>query len=126
MKTPNNWQWNLTYQQEIFSRSSIEIGYVANNGYNLLKNYVANQVLNGDTNGNGIDDRREYVITAPANAALRQFGVFGNNNIGVWDHSGKSTYNSLQTQFISRFGQGSQFQASYTLARSRANLRDDR
>ena len=126
MKTPNNWQWNLTYQQEIFSRSSIEIGYVANNGYNLLKNYVANQVLNGDTNGNGIDDRREYVITAPANAALRQFGVFGNNNIGVWDHSGKSTYHSLQTQFISRFGRGSQFQASYTLARSRANLRDDR
>ncbi len=121
MKTPNNWQWNLTYQQEVFKRSSIEIGYVANNGYNLLKNHVANQVLNGDLNGNGMDDRREYVITTPANAALRQFGVFGNNNIGVWDHSGKSTYHSLQTQFISRFGQGSQFQLSYTLARSRAN-----
>lgn len=121
MKTPNNWQWNLTYQQEIFKRSSIEVGYVANNGYNLLKNYVANQVLSGDTNGNGVDDRLEYVTTTPANAALRQFGVFGNTNIGVWDHSGKSTYHSLQTQFISRFGRGSQFQASYTLARSRAN-----
>jgi Carboxypeptidase regulatory-like domain/TonB-dependent Receptor Plug Domain len=121
MKTPNNWQWNLTYQQEVFRRSSVEIGYVANNGYNLLKNYVANQVLSGDANGNGVDDRREYVITTPANAALRQFGVFGNNNIGVWDHSGESTYHSLQTQFISRFGRGSHFQASYTLARSRAN-----
>jgi hypothetical protein len=121
-QTPYNWQWNLTYQQEIFRRSSIEIGYVANNGYNLLKNYVANQVLSGDTNNNGIDDRREFVITTPANPALRQFGVFGNNNIGVWDHSGESTYHSLQTQFVSRFGRASQFQMSYTLARSRANF----
>src|SRR5206468_9555732 len=39
-----------------------------------------------------------------------------------WDHSGRSKYHSLQTQFISRFGRASQFQASYTLARSRANL----
>ncbi|HUG93818.1 MAG TPA: hypothetical protein VML55_23520, partial [Planctomycetaceae bacterium] len=29
---------------------------------------------------------------------------------------------SLQTQFVSRFGRGSQVQASYTLSRSRANL----
>ena len=78
-------------------------------------------MLNGDINNNGMDDRREFVITAPANTALRQFGVFGNNNIGVWDHSGESTYHSLQTQFVSRFGSGSQFQMSYTLARSRAN-----
>ena len=75
---------------------------MANYGYDLLKNYVANQVLNGDINSNGMDDRREYVITTPANAALRQFGVFGNNNIGVWDHTGESTYHSLQTQFVSR------------------------
>ena len=121
MRTPNNWQWNLMYQQEVWTRSTIEIGYVANYGYDLLRSSVANQVLNGDTNGNGVDDRREFVIT-PANPSLRQFGVFGNNNIGVWDHSGESTYHSLQTQFISRFGRGSQFQASYTLSRSRANL----
>ena len=48
--------------------------------------------------------------------------MFGNTNIGIWDHTGKSTYHSLQTQFINRFGRGSQFQASYTLARSRANF----
>jgi hypothetical protein len=42
--------------------------------------------------------------------------------IGVWDHTGESTYHSLQTQFVSRFGRGSHFQTSYTLARSRANL----
>ena len=31
-------------------------------------------------------------------------------------------YHSIQTQFVSRFGRGSQFQASYTVARSRANF----
>ena len=40
----------------------------------------------------------------------------------IWDHEGKSNYNSLQTQFINRFGRGSQVQASYTLSRSRANI----
>jgi len=120
--TPNNWQWNATIQHEVFRNSTLEVGYVANYGYDLLRMYVANQILPGDTNGNGIDDRREFVITSPANPALRQFGVFGNNNIGIWSHDGESTYHSLQTQFVSRFRRGSQMQASYTLARSRANL----
>jgi hypothetical protein len=120
--TPNSWQWNVMFQHEVWRNSTIEVGYVGTHGYDLLKIRVANQVLNGDINRNGIDDRREFVITSPANAELRQFGVFGNNNIGVWDHTGKSTYHSLQSQFISRFGRGSQFQASYTLSRSRANL----
>jgi hypothetical protein len=122
MKTPNNWQWNVMLQHEVWRNTTIEVGYVANYGYNLLKNHVANQVLSGDINRNGVDDRLDYVRTTPANAALRQFGVFGNNNIGIWDHDGESTYHSLQTQFISRFGRGSQFQTSYTLARSRANF----
>ena len=56
------------------------------------------------------------------NAALRPFGAMNAGAVTLWDHSGKSTYHSLQTQFISRFGRGSHFQASYTLSRSRANL----
>ena len=120
MRTPNNWQWNLTYQQEVFDRSSFEVGYVANYGYDLLKIHVANQVLNGDVNRNGRDDRNEYILTN--DAALRQFGVFGNNNIGIWDHTGESTYHSLQSQFVSRFGRGSPVPGLATLSRSRANF----
>ena len=37
-------------QHEVFRNSTIEVGYVANYGYDLLKIHVANQVLNGDTN----------------------------------------------------------------------------
>jgi carboxypeptidase family protein len=121
-KTPNNWQWNVSFQHEVFSKSTIEVGYVANYGYDQLRMQVANQVLAGDTDHDGVDDRRQFVLTAGGAPALRQFGVFGNNNIGIWTHSGESTYHSLQTQWITRFGRGSQFQTSYTLARSRANL----
>ena len=123
-KTPHNWQWNLTLQHEVFRRSTIEVGYVANYGYDLLRMQVANQVLTGDTNANGIDDRREFVLTpADVSRRLRQFSQFDSNtNIGIWSHTGESTYNSVQTQWITRFGRGSQFQTSYTLARARANL----
>ena len=122
MKTPNNWQWNATFQHEVWPKATIEVGYVANYGYNLLRTHVGNQVLPGDSDHDGVDDRLQYVTTTPANAALRQFGVLGNTNIAIWDHEGKSNYNSLQTQFINRFGRGSQVQASYTLSRSRANI----
>ena len=73
---------------------------------------------------NGIDDRlRVRHDDRRPMPALRPFGVFGDSNIGVWAHDGESTYHSLQTQFISRFGRrGSQVQSSYTLSRSRANM----
>jgi len=48
---------------------------------------------------------------------VRPFGVFGDAKITYWDHTGRSTYHSLQTQLVSRFGRGSQFQASYTFSR---------
>jgi hypothetical protein len=126
MRTPNSWQWNVTVQHELWRKTTLEVGYIANYGYDLLKTAVPNQVLSGDSDRNGVDDRLQYITMPLAdgnpNAALRQFGVFGNTNMGLWTHDGKSTYNSLQTQFISRFGRGSQFQTSYTLSRSRANF----
>ena len=122
MKTPNNWQWNVMFQHEVWRNSTVEVGYVGNYGYNLLRTANVNQVLSGDSDRNGVDDRLQYVQTTPANASLRPFGVFGDGNINYWEHTGESQYHSLQTQFISRFGRGSQVQASYTLSRSRANL----
>jgi hypothetical protein len=53
---------------------------------------------------------------AGCQASFQQFGVFGNGNILYWRTTGKSEYDSLQTQYIARFGRGSQFQASYTFS----------
>src|SRR6185436_9747557 len=48
----------------------------------------------------------------------RPYGIFGNNRITIWGHDGETKYHSLQTQLVSRFGRGSQFQASYTWSKS--------
>jgi len=53
---------------------------------------------------------------------LRPYGVFGNASIAILDHAGSTMYHSLQTQLVSRFGRGSQFQASYTLSRTTGNV----
>jgi hypothetical protein len=121
-KTPNNWQYNISYQREIFKKTTWDVGYVGNRGYDLLTSAEINEVAPGDINHNGIDDRREYVLSNPSNAALRPYGAaFGDRRITFWEHSGHSSYNSLQTQVVSRWG-ASQVQASYTLSRTKANV----
>ena len=60
---------------------------------------------------------------APRRRPLRPYGVFGDGRIVIWGHDGESNYHSLQTQLVSRFGRGSQFQTSYTwsqVARARS------
>lgn len=118
--TPHNWQWNFTVQHELWPNTTVEVGYVGNKGYDLLRNRDINQVLPGDVNHNGVDDRLDFARNQSF-AEVRPYPQWGDHRITFWDHSGRSNYHSLQSQLVSRFGQ-SQFQASYTLARTRANL----
>jgi hypothetical protein len=116
-----NWQWNLSVEREIARNTTLEVGYVGSKGFDLLLPYDANEVPAGDNNHNGVPDRLDYIhagSSGSARAALRPYGVFGNNSIAILDHRGNSIYHSLQTQLISRFGRGSQFQASYTFSRA--------
>ena len=118
---PNSWTWNLTFERELFRNTTLELSYVGTRQLDQLHFYDANQVAHGDINGNGIDDRLDFTHAGGntgIQASVRPYGVFGNTNIWIWGHDGKSNYNSLQTQFVSRFGRGSQFQASYTWSKS--------
>lgn len=120
--TPHNWQWNLTAQHEVFRNTTAEVSYVGNMGRDQLSNYDANYIGAGDRNGNGISDRLEYAREAAGvGPQVRPFGIFGDNRITFWDHGGESIYHSLQTQLVSRFGRGSQFQTSYTWSRTIGN-----
>jgi hypothetical protein len=118
--TPNTWQWNFTVQQEIHRDTTVEVGYVGSRGRDLIRTRDENQVLSGDINSNGVDDRLDYARNLDL-GAVRPFGVFGDRRITFWDHTGKSSYHSLQTQVRSRVGR-SHMQASYTLSRTRANV----
>jgi hypothetical protein len=112
---PTNWTWNLTLQREIAHNTTLELSYVGNKGVNLLRFQDINQVR-------GEADRLAYVRAraeedSDTAAELRPYGVFGDNRITFFDHSGHSIYHGLQSQIVSKFGRGSQFQASYTYSK---------
>ncbi len=121
---PNNWQWSLTLEQQVWRDAILELSYVGSRGIHMIRGMDASAVPSGDPNGNGVPDRLEYVRSFgdPAStAALRPFGVFGDTSIVIATNSGSSIYHGLQTQLRSRFGRASQFQASYTFSRTIAN-----
>jgi hypothetical protein len=111
---PSTWQWNLSVQHEVFRNSVLEVGYVGSKGVDQLQFYDANQVPAAN--------RAAYARSQPADASLRPYGVFGDTDITIWAHDGETSYHSLQTQFVSRFGRGSQFQTSYTWSKSLGNI----
>ena len=112
-----NWQYNVSVQREIAHNTTLEVGYVGSKGFDLLRPYDINQVAPAN--------RVAYIHAGSDEetaAALRPYGVFGDTQIAILDHGGSTTYNSLQTQLVSRFGHGSQFQASYTLSKTTGNV----
>jgi hypothetical protein len=120
-KFGHTWQWNVSVQREIARNTTLEVGYVGSKGSHLPHPYDSNQVPPGDNNGNGVPDRLDFIhagTNSDARAALRPYGVLGNAPIVVRGHGGNTNYHSLQTQVVSRFGHGSQFQASYTFSKS--------
>jgi len=119
--TPFTYQYNLTWEQRLGRDSTLEVSYVGSQGRDLLRDRDINQVpLNQDIDDNGVNDRLDYVRCNTndwgCRAQYRPYGVYGDTMIYFRDTDGRSDYNSLQTQFLTRFGRGSQFQASYTLA----------
>ena len=116
---PYNWQWNVTYQRELFRNTTLELSYVGSKGGNMTGNTNINQIPAGDPNGNGIADRVEYARTGSvALRPLNGIAGIGDGNVAFWQHNRSSIYHSLQTQLVSRFGHASQFQLSYTLAKA--------
>ena len=119
-RVPNNWQWSLTLEQQAWRNATLELSYVGSRGLQMTRFADVNAVASGDPNGNGVPDRLEYVRSfgdSATKASLRPFGVFSDSGIQVAGNSARSIYHALQTQLRSRFGRGSQFQASYTFSR---------
>ena len=121
---PNNWQWSVTLEQEVWRNATLELSYVGSRGVNMYRGVDVNMVPSGDSNRNGVSDRLDYVRSfgdSAAAASLRPFGVLRDQPIVVATNGGSSIYHGLQTQLRSRFGSASQFQASYTFSRLVAN-----
>ena len=129
---PYRMQWNLNVQRELFSDTTLTIGYVGARGVDLFRVYQANQPdpvpeLNPDPS------RSRFFYPAREN---RPPGPFGNTCDGPGEalrgcrlnpnfsnslqRSGgaDSYYHSLQLSLNRRFSRGFQVQASYTHSKS--------
>jgi hypothetical protein len=108
-KIPTAWEWNGTFQREIFGGTTVEVGYVGRRGiHNQIKRNI-NQLLPGTTQANpGINANylRPYV----------GYGV-----INISENAGESRYDGLQVSVQRRYASGFQFGASYTYSRSEDN-----
>ncbi len=113
---PNNWQYNLTVERELFRGSKLEIAYVGSRGVHLRNGIDLNQVAPAD--------RYQYVIksfqdwSGAERAKFRQYSVPGSS---VADHGifwfgrgGTSDYHSLQAMFSGKVGNTIMWQAAYT------------
>ena len=123
---PSSWTWNLTFEQQLAQNTTLELSYVGTKQQDQLHFYDVDQVsATADLNKNGVSDRLDYVRAAGdagVAATVRPYGVFGDRQIVMWYHEGEAQYHGLQAQVVSRFGRGSQFQASYTWSKSTGNL----
>jgi Carboxypeptidase regulatory-like domain len=94
--------YNLTYQRELGSGISFDIGYVGNLGRQL----PYNRALNAAPPGTGSAGRPFFVLFGhSADVSLRAGGV-------------NSHYNALQTNLSKRFSQGLMFTLAYAYSKS--------
>ncbi|MDQ3801755.1 MAG: Plug and carboxypeptidase regulatory-like domain-containing protein, partial [Acidobacteriota bacterium] len=112
--TPYSLQFNVSFGQQLWKETVVEIGYVGNRARNQLTHYDVNQVLE--------QNRVAAAFAADANA-VNQFRPFRNyGSIYMFERSGRADYDSIQTLFRTRFSRHLNFQAAYTFSRSLADF----
>jgi hypothetical protein len=112
-KTPYSLQYNITFDQELWRGSVLEVAYVGNRARNQLTQFDLNAVL---------PQNRIAAAFAEQNALnnLRPYSNYG--SIYRFSRSGRGEYNALQLLFKTRLWNNSQFQAAYTFSRSLADF----
>jgi len=116
---PNTWQWNLTFEKELYRDSKLELAYVANRGIHLLRYKDVNAVVPADrlafALNNDTKARFTGVAAASAGAADPKFGTI---NYAEWTAS--SNYNALQALYRTRL-KALDAQFAYTWSKSLAD-----
>jgi hypothetical protein len=116
LATPTIESWSLKIEREIFSGTSLSVGYVGSHGYHTLLSADVNLPTPticpaspcpaGYPNG---------TIFYPANAPLANNSVW---NTTHWLSEGISSYNGLEVDVNHRAGKRLQFRGTYTFAKA--------
>jgi Carboxypeptidase regulatory-like domain len=111
--TPNSWQWNVSFEQQLARAVTLQMSYVGNAGIHLTSMMDLNQVPAAYWPEGSF-------LSGQSLNALRPAGNFG--MIGEFARQGHSDYNALQVLFKAQTGNYSIFQASYTWSHSIGNV----
>jgi hypothetical protein len=112
--TPYALQFNVSYGQQLWKETVLEVGYVGNRARKQLTSNDANQVKESN--------RKAAAFAADGNAvnALRPYSNYG--SIYQFERNGRADYDSLQILFRTRFAKSFSLQAAYTYSRSLADF----
>jgi hypothetical protein len=116
--SPHMYQWNFNIQREIFSATTLTVGYVGSRGVHLYAARDINPVEPTTVNGvqvfgvptASLPGKSPTAIGITGNARLNPAGAALSSEAPVGD----SSYNSLQVGLNRRFSHGVQSQVSYT------------
>lgn len=111
--TPQSQQWNIGYQRQVYSRGSIDVGYVGSRGDNLIQPVDINMAQPQDVVANGglINAARPYL---------------GWTTINRRQTTARSRYWGILSQFRHEGGRAGTYTLNYTLSRNRATASNDR
>jgi len=116
LRTPTVESWSLKIEREIFSNTSLSVGYIGSHGYHGLLSVDANlptaTICPASPCPAGYPNGAIYY---PANAPLANNAVW---NTTHWLSEGVSSYNGLEVDVNHRLGKSLQFRGAYTFAKS--------
>jgi hypothetical protein len=118
-RIPRSYNWNISYQTELFDETTLEVGYVGTSGNYLSRERDLNQLAPGTTFRPENQANAALGIPRANVNALRPFRGFA--NIPMLEHSGRSEYNALQVELNRRFRRGFSYGFAYTLSKSMDN-----
>jgi hypothetical protein len=116
LQTPTVQTWSLKIEREVWSNTTLEVGYVGSHGYHELLSLDANlptaTICPASPCPTGYPNGTLYY---PSGAALANNNVW---NTTHWFSEGVSSYNGLEIDLNHRWANGLQFRGVYTFSRT--------
>jgi hypothetical protein len=129
IRTPYMENYNINIQQQLTSKSVLQIGYVGSQGHRLFRFYDLNQPTNAAVTA---ADCPFGVATCATTGSIQDFSVprpFGDAGVGAFyiyqeKSAGKSNYNSLQVSYKVNGWHGITSAVNYVYSKSLDNSSD--
>jgi Carboxypeptidase regulatory-like domain len=116
LQTPTVQTWSLKIEREVWSNTTLEVGYVGSHGYHELLSLDANlptaTICPASPCPTGYPNGTLYY---PSGAALANNNVW---NTTHWFSEGISSYNGLEIDLNHRWANGLQFRGVYTFSKT--------